>query len=149
MTMTIDPVVKTATVPQDPAAAFALFTTEFNRWWPRATHSVGLERAERVDFGDGVGGEIIETVADGTTTSWGTILAWDPPHRLCFSWHPGTDPATPTTVEVTFEAIGADGGTLVVLTHSDWHQHPLGARMREGYDVGWDTVFGCYVASAG
>lgn len=62
---------KSVTVPATPDRAFALFTAGFGDWWPLATHSVGTDKAAAVAFGTGVGGIIVETLADGTTSAWG------------------------------------------------------------------------------
>ena len=69
----IEPIRKTVTVPAAPPRAFELFTAHFQEWWPLETHSVGIEHAVGVAFGDAVGGAIVEALADGTTSVWGTI----------------------------------------------------------------------------
>ena len=64
-----------------------------------------------------VGGRIFERAADGRETSWGTVLAYDPPHHLAFSW-------------------------IVELTHSGWEKlGDAAASQRARYDRGWGTVF--------
>jgi hypothetical protein len=70
---TFEPLRKSVTVPVAPQRAFELFTAHVHEWWPLATHSVGAEEAAGVVFGEGVGGIIVETLADGTTSVWGTV----------------------------------------------------------------------------
>jgi uncharacterized protein YndB with AHSA1/START domain len=142
-----EPVRKSVTVPAAPQRAFELFTAHFHEWWPLATHSVGIEDAVSVAFGQGAGAAITETLADGTTCRWGTITRWEPPYRVAFSWHPGTPPTEATSVEVTFTASGP-GRTVVRLVHSGWEHRPDGADAREGYDSGWDPVIGAFAAAA-
>ena len=36
-------------------------------------------------------------------------------------------------------------GTLVELVHTGWERRPDGARAREGYDTGWNTVLNEFV----
>jgi uncharacterized protein YndB with AHSA1/START domain len=86
-----EPVRKSVTVPAAPQRAFELFTAHMHEWWPLATHSVGAVDAVSVTFGGGAGAAILETVADGTTSVWGTITHWEPPYRVAFTWHPGTN----------------------------------------------------------
>jgi hypothetical protein len=64
--------------------AFRLFTERFDEWWP-------ADREEREP---------------------GTLIAWEPPTRVEFTWNPGT-------VEVEFAVEG--DGTRVSITHRDWH----------------------------
>jgi uncharacterized protein YndB with AHSA1/START domain len=137
----VEPVRKSVTVPAAPPRAFELFTAHIQEWWPLGTHSVGLQHAVGVAFGEGVGAAIIETLADGTTTAWGTITRWEPPHRVAFTWHAGTPEAAATLVEVTFTPDG-DGDTVVRLVHSGWERRPDGASARDGYDSGWEPVIG-------
>lgn len=143
----IEPVRKSVTVPAAPQRAFELFTAHIQDWWPLKTHSVGTEHAAGIAFGEGAGGAIVETLADGTTSVWGTVTEWDPPRRVAFTWHPGTAEAEATRVEVTFTQDGP-GSTVVRLFHSGWERRPDGAAAREGYDSGWEPVIGSFVATA-
>jgi len=143
----IEPVRKSVTVPADPQRAFELFTAHIQEWWPLRTHSVGTEHAVGIAFGQGAGAAIIETLADGTTSVWGTITEWGPPHRVAFTWHPGSAEAEATRVEVTFTQNGP-GSTVVRLVHSGWERRPDGATAREGYDSGWEPVIRCFAQTA-
>ena len=134
----IDPVRKERRLRCAPARAFTAFTTEMASWWPLATHSVGGDDAVGVTVDGRVGGHITEHLRDGSTSVWGTITAWDPPRRVAFSWHAGSDPAEPTHVEVTFEPV--DGGTRLTLVHTGWERRRDGDRMRGSYVSGWDVV---------
>lgn len=147
-----DPIVKILDLACTPAHAFDVFVHQMSRWWPLASHSVADDRAEvqpRVAVEPRVGGRVLETRADGSTSSWGEVLAFAPPGLFAMSWHPGTDPARPTRVEVRFEARGA-GGTRVTLTHSGWEIWAADAPEKRGnYVGGWDFVFGqCFRAAA-
>jgi uncharacterized protein YndB with AHSA1/START domain len=143
----IEPVRKTVTVPASPQRAFELFTAGIGEWWPLATHSVGQQQAAGVVFGEGVGGEIVESLADGTASVWGTVTRWQPPHLVAYTWHAGTPVAEASTVEVTFAPAGP-GETVVELVHSGWERRPDGAAARAGYASGWDPVIACYARLA-
>ena len=100
------------------------------------THSVGAEGAVSVTFGEGVGAVILETMADGGTSVWGTVTGWDPPHRVAYTWHAGTAETEATRVEVTFSQSGP-ASTAVSLIHSVWErftqktgQHMVGPKLR-------------------
>lgn len=127
--------------------AFRTFTRRVGRWWPLATHSVGLADAESVVFEERVGGRLLERTADGTEHVWGTVSVWEPGARIVFSWHPGRAEETAQEVEVRFEATGE--GTRVLLEHRRWEtllDDPQGTR--DGYDGGWDSVLGDGFAAA-
>jgi uncharacterized protein YndB with AHSA1/START domain len=140
----IPPVIRSITVPWARDAAFRRFTQDIATWWPLSSHSIGQDAAMTVTFEGRVGGRIYETISGGTESDWGKVTAWDPPHRVAFTWHPGQQADTAQLVEVQFAAEGA--GTRVQLTHSGWEK--LGARqgqrMRRAYGMGWAGVLRMY-----
>ena len=136
----LEPVRKSVTVNWGVEAAFRRFTTDIAKWWPLRSHSVGNANALKVVFEDRVGGKIYEVSRDGARSDWGTILAWDPPNRVEFTWHPGSDAAESTRVELRFQA-EPGGGTRLELTHRDWHRlGAMGGKARRGYNSGWVYV---------
>lgn len=135
---------KVVTVETTPQRAFELFTKGIQQWWPLATHSVGEQQAVGVTFGEGVGGTIVETLADGTRTVWARVTRWEPPHVVAFTWHPGNPESEAGHVEVTFTP-DTPGSTVVELVHTGWERRPDGARAREGYDTGWNIVLNQFV----
>jgi uncharacterized protein YndB with AHSA1/START domain len=146
MPASIEPVVKTITVVCPPEEAFRYFTADFSKWWPIATHSVVAYASEFKDkpatviFEPRVGGRIFERTSSGDEHVWGSVLAWQPPMRVVFSFHPGRDDKQAQTVEVTFSS--APEGARVVLTHSDWEKLGPNARQaRDSYNKGWEGVF--------
>jgi uncharacterized protein YndB with AHSA1/START domain len=90
-----------------------------------------------------VGGQIVESISDGRTCVWGTVTAWEPPHRVAFTWHPGRDAGQATAVEVSF--LGHGDHTEVMLVHRGWDARLDSVAARRGYDSGWDIVLGRYV----
>jgi uncharacterized protein YndB with AHSA1/START domain len=141
----LDPVVKQAIVNCDPERAFATYTRGISGWWPLASHSVG-DHASRVVIEERAGGRMYEVEADGSEHPWGTVTAWEPPHRLVIAWHVNPDAPAATEIELTFTAVG-DGRTEVRLEHRGWEVLADPAASRDGYDDGWGTVFGAYVAA--
>ena len=87
-----------------------------------------------------LGGRVFERAADGRETAWGTVLAYDPPHRLALSWVVELPAGLEQLIEIRFTP--EDRGTTVELTHSGWEQlGDAAASLRERYDRGWGTVF--------
>lgn len=144
----IPPIVKELVVAVDQATAFRTFTEQVRSWWPLATHSVGGEDARGLRL-DRQG--FVETLADGSECTWGSVLAWDPPSRLVMTWHPGQAPDPHTQVVVTFHP--ESGGTRVRLVHSGWESLRLGHEQLAGrvgeYRGGWDVVLGRYLGVFG
>jgi uncharacterized protein YndB with AHSA1/START domain len=135
----IPPVVKTVTVRAPPARAFEMFARDIARWWPLASHHVAPDPVECC-IEPHVGGRILERAANGHETPWGVVPAYDPPHRLAFSWFVGIAPEQAQLIEIRFAA--AEGGTRVELTHTGWEKLGEAAgRTRDAYDRGWATVF--------
>jgi uncharacterized protein YndB with AHSA1/START domain len=146
MKTVITPVVKSITVECTPEEAFRYFTAEINKWWPLERHSCiahgsGFkEKPASCLFEQHRGGRIIERGHSGEEHVWGTVLVWNPPSRVAFSWHPMRDEKTAQTVDVRFSLVPK--GTQVVLTHSDWEH--LGANAQKESDIyneGWEDVF--------
>ena len=135
-------IVKTVTVPLDPAAAFELFTARMGDWWPLRSHSVGGAGSQGVVLGPTAA---VETLPDGSTATWGEVLAWQPPVRLSMTWHPGAAPGP-----------DPDRGDRDLRAGGRGHPRAPGAqrlgaaraRAPGDYDSGWDTVLAGFVASA-
>ncbi|MFH5823866.1 SRPBCC domain-containing protein [Georgenia sp. AZ-5] len=140
------PLVKTVTVPVGVDRAFELFTEEMSRWWPLVTHSVGEAQATGVTLEGRLGGRIVETLADGSTSVWGTVTAWEPPGVVAFTWHPGRGADEATAVEMHFTE--ADGGTFVRLSHSGWAARDDAGSAWRSYDTGWERVLARYARLA-
>jgi hypothetical protein len=128
------------------AQAFRYFTADFGIWWPAATHSVVAYANEFKDipaaiiFEPRIGGRIFERPRSGHEHLWGSVLVWQPPVRVQFSFHPGRDEKEAQTVEITFSSVPE--GARVVLTHSGWEKLSANAqKARDSYDQGWETVF--------
>ena len=125
--------------------AFAVFTDGIGTWWNPDHHILEGELAEMV-FQPRVGGHILDRATDGSECRWARVLAYDPPHRVRFSWDINlawqleTDPAKTSEVEVTFSPQGP-GRTHVVLTHSHLDRHGDGwEAMRDAVGSGWDLT---------
>ena len=142
----IEPVVKAVKVGCTLDEAFRFFTADFGMWWPAATHSVVAyasqfkDKPATVILEPRVGGRIFERTRAGEEHAWGSVLVWQPPTRVAFSFHPGRDAGEAQTVDVTFSA--SPEGTTVVLTHSGWENLSANAqRARDNYNQGWEGVF--------
>ena len=136
----------TVDLPRD--KAFRLFTERMGSWWPRATHSVYETDVLDVILEPMVGGRLYETTADGRTSDWGRVTAWEPVDRVAMTWHPGYDEALESLVEVTFtDADG--GGTQVDLLHTGWEAHGADAEQAaRGYQEGWPIVLAFFARAA-
>jgi uncharacterized protein YndB with AHSA1/START domain len=146
-TVKIEPVRKQLKVGLSVEQAFDLFTAGMGTWWPLPTHSVGEEQAETCYLEGWVGGRIVEVLKDGSQSEWGRVLAWEPPHKMTFSWYPGRAPDTAQEVAVTFSTIPS--GTLVELVHIGWESlGSVAQARRDGYETGWDLVLAKYVTVA-
>ncbi|WP_422048000.1 SRPBCC domain-containing protein [Shimia sp.] len=146
------PIVKTITVNCTAQAAFDVFVRNTSRWWRLDRHAVSAQSgkpAQAVTIEPQVGGAVYETMHDGARSEWGRVLVFEPGVRFAMTWHPGSDPASPTEVSVTFEDLPG-GQCRVALTHSNWENWADRAdEMRGNYNGGWDHVFGtCFAQSA-
>lgn len=106
--------------------AFEVFTTQFDRIKPREHNMLGVPIVETV-LEPRVGGHIYDRGEDGSECRWSRILAFEPPHRLLFSWDitlqwsVEPDPERCSEVEVRFLPEG--DATRVVLEHRHLDRH--------------------------
>ncbi|MGH9046542.1 MAG: SRPBCC family protein [Acidimicrobiales bacterium] len=124
--------------------AFKLFTEGFGRFKPPEHNLLGVEIAETV-FEPRVGGALYDRGVDGSECRWARVLAYEPPHRVVFTWDIGpswqieTVPDKTSEVEVRFSAEGT-GRTRVDLEHRHLDRHGEGwDGLRDGVDgeQGW------------
>ena len=125
-----------------PARAFHLFTAEIGAWWDADKHILQAPLAE-MEFEPFVGGHIIDRGVDGSECRWARVLAYDPPHRVVFSWDINvqwqieTDPNRCSEIEITFAAL-TENSTRVQLTHRHLDRHGPGwETMRDAVAGGW------------
>jgi uncharacterized protein YndB with AHSA1/START domain len=135
------------------ARAYELFTADMTSWWPSA-HHIGSAPIHRVVVEPRAGGRWYTEHQDGTETSTGFVVAWEPPARLVITWQIGADwkfhTDVVTTVEVRFVALGADR-TQVLLEHRDLDGFGAdAAAMRTTFeDPGaWTATLAAYAATA-
>jgi uncharacterized protein YndB with AHSA1/START domain len=133
--------------------AFSVFTDRFGDFKPAEHNMLAVPIAETV-FEPKVGGSIFDRGADGSECRWARILAYDPPHRVVFSWDIGptwqveADPDLTSEVEVTFTAEAPDR-TRVDLEHRYLDRHGPGwESVRDGvaHDQGWPLYLDRYAA---
>jgi uncharacterized protein YndB with AHSA1/START domain len=138
---------KSITVRVPAETAYRVFTAELESWWPLASKSVSQEEAETVVVEPGVGGLVYERARSGEKHPWGEVLAWDPPMRFAFSWHPGRAAESAQEVDVRFTTV--DDGTRVELEHRGWdHLVGPGGEIPDHFDSGWDEALDSYVETA-
>ena len=136
--------------------AFTVFTDRFGDFKPPEHNILRVPIAETV-FEPRVGGHIYDLGTDGTECRWARILAYDPPHRVIFSWDIGptwqveSGPDRCSEVEVAFTAETSDR-TRVELEHRHLDRHGPGwesVRDGVGHDQGWSLYLDRYAALFG
>ena len=141
--MTVDPIELEFSVACPPERAFELWARRTSQWWPRE-HTMSGKSGFTVAFEPRTGGRIYERTPDGEEHDWGEVLVWDPPRRLAYLWHLGTERAGATEVEVGFSA-KPDTTTVVTIVHRGWER--LGVDRRERNRHGWAGLLAHYVAA--
>jgi uncharacterized protein YndB with AHSA1/START domain len=157
MASTVDAIVvrKSVRVAASVERAFSVFVEQMETWWP-ATHHIGSTPFEAIFVEPRAGGRWYERNANGETCEWGTVLKWEPPHCVAFSWHVGPghdspdwtfdpDMAKASEVEIRFMADGL--GTLVELEHSKLERHGEGyEQLRAIFDGpgAWEWILAEY-----
>ena len=110
------PVRQSTVVRSDLNHTFEVFVRTIGTWWPVQPFSAGQDRVRDVTVEPRAGGRVYETWQDGTTVTWGELLAWEPPERFVMTW---TLTPAPTEVELTFRALGP-ALTRVAVEHRGW-----------------------------
>ena len=128
MTTSTDTTVRRTVVVDAPVDhAFTFFTRDIGQWWDADKHLLKEPLKEMV-LEPFVGGHIIDRGVDGGESRWATILAYDPPGHVAFSWDINpewqieTDRSKVSEVHVTFTDQG-NGRTLVELEHRHLDRH--------------------------
>ncbi len=154
MTRTEAPVVRKHLVVEAPIArAFTVFTRRFGDFKPPEHNMLAAPIAQTV-FEPRVGGHIYDRAVDGSECRWARILAYEPPHRVIFSWDISpqwrveTDPELTSEVEVRFVAESATR-TRLELEHRHIDRHGPGwPELTAGVDAdeGWPLYLARYAA---
>lgn len=152
----VEPVRKSIQVRAGVARTFRVFTEEMDSWWPR-THHIGSSPMKRVVVEGREGGSIYTEQEDGTDCPWGSVLAWEPPHRFVMAWKVRPDwkyepdSSKCSEVEVRFTSVD-DGSTLVELEHRGFERHGgnyAGMREQVNSPGGWGTMLEMFGKKAG
>jgi uncharacterized protein YndB with AHSA1/START domain len=124
--------------------AFRVFTEQMDKIKPREHNMLGVDIAETV-FERRAGGRIYDRGTDGSECEWASVIAYEPPDRVVFSWNVSphwqveADPGRRSEVEVRFIAEGSDR-TRVELEHRHLDRHGDGWEgLRDGVAApdGW------------
>ena len=133
--------------------AFRVFVERFDGIKPRE-HNLLAAEIEATVLEPRAGGRIYDRAVDGSECEWGTLLAYEPPDRIVFSWNitprwqVEPDPARRSEVEVRFLAEGPDR-TRVALEHRHLERHGEDWQgVRDGVDSpgGWPLYLERYAA---
>ncbi len=146
------PIRKSFTLRATPEKAFAVFTDDFGRWWPR-THYIGGSPLTGAVIEPRVGGRWYGQHEDGVERPWGDVLVWEPPHRLVLAWRIshqwGYDPNLLTEVEIRFTRLAA-GETRVDFEHRGLERFgdsEAAEHTRKSMDGGWGAILENYRAA--
>jgi uncharacterized protein YndB with AHSA1/START domain len=124
--------------------AFSVFTEDFGSFKPPEHNMLAVEIAETV-FEPREGGYLYDRGVDGSECRWARVLAYEPPHRVVFSWDISpqwqleADLEKTSEWEVRFISEGTER-TRVELEHRNLERHGEGWEgEREGVasDGGW------------
>ena len=124
--------------------AFTVFTKDFDRIKPREHNLLAVD-IEATVLEPREGGRIYDRGVDGSECQWARVLAYEPPHRVVFSWDISpqwqieTDHEKTSEVEVSFISESPER-TMVELEHRNLDRHGEGwesERDGVGGEAGW------------
>jgi uncharacterized protein YndB with AHSA1/START domain len=147
VTEPVEPIEIQFEVACSPEHAFDTWANRTSAWWPRS-HSMTSAPGLVVTIEPRAGGRIFERTPEGAEHDWGEVLAWEPPNRLAYLWHLGTDRSRATEVDISFT--GGASATTVTITHRGWER--LGAdapAWRQRNLGGWSGLLPHYRAAIG
>ena len=135
--------------------AFKIFIEKFDLIKPREHNLLAVAIAETV-FEPRVGGSIYDRGVDGSICRFARVLAYEPPHRVVFSWDIDpqwrieTDRNRTSEVQVRFFS-ETPHRTRVELEHRNLDRHGEGweaLRQGLGSEGGWPLYLARFVALA-
>lgn len=131
--------------------AFEVFVERFGDFKPKEHNLLGAPITE-TRFEPHVGGHIYDRAEDGSECRWARVLAYEPPHRVVFSWDISpswqieADRANASEVEVRFVAETPER-TRLELEHRNLDRHGPGwesVRDGVGDEAGWPLYLARY-----
>lgn len=138
-----------------PAAAWDLFVTRFDAWWPQEYTFCG-EALAKIGIDAQADGHCYELAQSGERIVWGTVIETAAPQGLMFHWHIAPDRKIDTKPErsstVTVHFAPSDHGTTVTLVHSDLAHHGddwTHYRAAMASEQGWPYCLDHFRAAAG
>jgi uncharacterized protein YndB with AHSA1/START domain len=151
----IPPISGTTTVAVPIAQAFAVFTESITAWWPHQYHIGQVDIAD-VILEPGVGGRWFERGVDGSECDWGRVLAWEPPHRVLFTWQINgmwqfdPDPDHASEIEARFHPDGPEQ-TIVEVEHRHFERLIAGQSVHNAINGGggWELLLAGYATTTG
>ena len=154
MIQAIESIRREIVVPVGKDTAFEVFTARMTDWWP-SDHHIGSAPIEQILIEPNEGGRWYTRHEDGSETSTGYVVAWEPPDRLVVTWQIGGDwrydPKLVTTVELAFVEEAPDR-TRVRLKHRDLERFgPEAERMRQVFEApgAWDATLAAFASAFG
>ena len=96
----------------------------------------------RADLQDGQDYELyLADADDGNALIWGTVLHWEPPSKLVYTFN--IPPFNGTSTTVSWYLVESHGGTMLTLTHEGVGKLGDGAlSLLMALDDGWDEHIG-------
>lgn len=153
MSKTWESLKKSVVVAAPAHVAWRVFTERMGTWWPLVSHKIGATKAVDVELEPKVGGRWFERGDDGSTCTWGHVVAWEPTTRLVLSWEISADwqhdPELQTEVEVRFVPDG--DSTRVELEHRHLERYGQRAQEMRGVfdsDGGWTGLLAAFAKQA-